>query len=212
MDYRLTAEQHHWCSCARTYTQREVTPRAAELDAQVDPAAAFSWELVEAANDANPFDPEMAAAPKFIASETAFEVTRHSLEIFGASGVMRETGTEKLLRDATIFLHSDGTNTIMRKKIATDLQNRTDEQLEDLWDWWGVSLDLDSQALVLDEVVVTGSPVCKPGEIGQALELAAQRRIEPVIGARFSLEKVVEAYCVMQSSGAFGQIVVDVGG
>src|SRR6185312_4785181 len=28
-----------------------VVPRAAELDAQVDPAAAFSWEIVEAADE-----------------------------------------------------------------------------------------------------------------------------------------------------------------
>jgi len=77
----------------------------------------------------------MAAAPKLVASVTAFEVTRHALEVFGGSGVMREVGMEKLLRDATIFLHSDGTNTIMRKKIASDLAARSDEQLDRMWDW-----------------------------------------------------------------------------
>jgi hypothetical protein len=48
---------------------------------------------------------------------------------------MREVGMEKLMRDATIFLHSDGTNTVIRKKIAADLRNRVDGALGGLWDW-----------------------------------------------------------------------------
>jgi predicted peroxiredoxin len=37
--------------------------------------------------------------------------------------------------DATIFLHSDGTNTVMRKKVAADLRRRVDGQLDSLWDF-----------------------------------------------------------------------------
>jgi alkylation response protein AidB-like acyl-CoA dehydrogenase len=55
--------------------------------------------------------------------------------MFGGSGVMRETGIEKLMRDATIFLHSDGTNTVMRKKIAADLRTRVNGSPDSLWDW-----------------------------------------------------------------------------
>lgn len=106
-----------------------------QLWAQLEVARTYTFRAAWASDHADPFDPKMAAAPKLIASETAFEVTRRSLEIFGGSGVMREVGMEKLLRDATIFLHSDGTNTIMRKKIAVDLARRTDEQLLALWDW-----------------------------------------------------------------------------
>jgi hypothetical protein len=41
------------------------------------------------------------------------------------------------MRDATIFLHSDGTNTVMRKKIAADLRARVNGNgaLDALWDW-----------------------------------------------------------------------------
>jgi alkylation response protein AidB-like acyl-CoA dehydrogenase len=106
-----------------------------QLWAQLEAARTYVFRAAWASDHADPFDPKMAAAPKLIASETSFEVTRHSLEIFGGAGVMREAGMEKLLRDATIFLHSDGTNTIMRRKIAADLRNRTDEQLDELWDW-----------------------------------------------------------------------------
>ena len=106
-----------------------------QLWASLETARTYAFRAAWAADHADPFDPKMAAAPRLIAAETAFEVTRRSLEIFGGAGVMREVGMEKLLRDATIFLHSDGTNTVMRKKIAADLQNRTDQQLLDLWDW-----------------------------------------------------------------------------
>lgn len=106
-----------------------------QLWASLETARTYVYRAAWASDHADPFDPKMAAAPKLIASETSFEVTRHALEIFGGSGVMREVGMEKLLRDATIFLHSDGTNTIMRMKIAADLANRTDEQLDELWDW-----------------------------------------------------------------------------
>jgi NADPH:quinone reductase-like Zn-dependent oxidoreductase len=39
----------------------------------------------------------------------------------------------------------------------------------------------------------------------------AQRRVEPVIGARFDLEDTAEAYRVMQRNEVFGRIVVDIG-
>ncbi|MDQ4038097.1 MAG: alcohol dehydrogenase catalytic domain-containing protein [Actinomycetota bacterium] len=74
----------------------------------------------------------------------------------------------------------------------------------------GVTFELDPRSLVLDEVVITGSRYASRAEIGQALELVAQRRVEAVIGARFDLADVAEAYRVMQSNGAFGRIVVDV--
>jgi len=107
----------------------------AQLYSELETARTYVFRAAWAADHAKEFDPKMAAVPKLIASEVAFEVTRQSLEMFGGSGVMREVGMEKLLRDATIFLHSDGTNTVMRKKIAADLRGRSDTQLDELWDW-----------------------------------------------------------------------------
>jgi len=43
--------------------------------------------------------PQDGGGPKLVASQIAFDVTRASLEMFGGSGVMRETGMEKLMRD-----------------------------------------------------------------------------------------------------------------
>jgi alkylation response protein AidB-like acyl-CoA dehydrogenase len=107
----------------------------AEMYSQMEAARTYVFRAAWASDHAEPFDPKMAAMPKLIASQVAFEVTRGSLEMFGGSAVMKEVGMEKLMRDATIFLHSDGTNTVMRKKVAADLRNRVDGQLDSLWDF-----------------------------------------------------------------------------
>jgi alkylation response protein AidB-like acyl-CoA dehydrogenase len=107
----------------------------AEMYSQLEMARTYVFRAAWAADRPEAFDPKMAAVPKLVASQIAFEVTRGSLEMFGGSGVMREIGMEKLMRDATIFLHSDGTNTVMRKKIAADLRNRTSGALGELWDF-----------------------------------------------------------------------------
>ena len=72
----------------------------------------------------------------------------------------------------------------------------------------GQTLALDPAPLVLDEIVVTGSRYATRAEIARTLALVAQRRVEPVIGARFDLDDTAEAYRVMQANEAFGRIVV----
>lgn len=58
---------------------------------------------------------------KLYASEAVFGVCKRAMELHGGSGAMRETGVEKHLRDASIFLHMDGTNDVHRFKIAKAL-------------------------------------------------------------------------------------------
>ncbi|HKY78315.1 MAG TPA: acyl-CoA dehydrogenase family protein [Acidimicrobiia bacterium] len=121
----------------RVIEHDDIGVQFAEMYSQLESARTYVFRAAWAADHAKLFDPKMAAMPKLLASQVAFDVTRASLEMFGGSGVMRETGMEKLMRDATIFLHSDGTNTVMRKKIAADLRARVDGNgaLDALWDW-----------------------------------------------------------------------------
>jgi D-arabinose 1-dehydrogenase-like Zn-dependent alcohol dehydrogenase len=74
----------------------------------------------------------------------------------------------------------------------------------------GVTFELDPRPFVLDEVVVTGSRYATRADIAASLDLVAQGRVEPVIGARYPLTEVAEAYRVMQANEAFGRIVVDI--
>lgn len=121
----------------RVIDHDDIGVQFAEMYSQLESARTYVFRAAWAADNAKAFDPKMAAMPKLLASQVAFDVTRASLEMFGGSGVMRETGMEKLMRDATIFLHSDGTNTVMRKKIAADLRARAagNGALDALWDW-----------------------------------------------------------------------------
>ena len=73
----------------------------------------------------------------------------------------------------------------------------------------GASLSVDPTGLILDEVAITGSRYATRAEIACTLDLVAQRRVEAVIGARFSLDDVAGAYRAMQGNEVFGRIVVD---
>jgi alcohol dehydrogenase, propanol-preferring len=73
----------------------------------------------------------------------------------------------------------------------------------------GVSVELDPATLLFEEVVVTGSRYATRAEIAQTLELVAQGRVTPVIGARYPLERTAEAYRAMQANEVFGRILVE---
>ena len=73
----------------------------------------------------------------------------------------------------------------------------------------GTALSVDPAGLIIDEIVVTGSRYATRAEIARTLDLVAQRRVEPVIGARFGLEDTAEAYRAMRGNEVFGRIVVE---
>ena len=56
------------------------------------------------------WDRTLGALPKAMASQAAWKIATWCLEIHGGYGYMKETGVEKLVRDAAAFLHSDGVN------------------------------------------------------------------------------------------------------
>jgi len=56
------------------------------------------------------FDLRLARSIKPFCSKVVMNVTLEAMQMFGGSGVMRDVGMEKLVRDAAIFLHSDGAN------------------------------------------------------------------------------------------------------
>jgi alkylation response protein AidB-like acyl-CoA dehydrogenase len=76
---------------------------------------------------------KLGIIPKLVASERCFDNARVALESWGGAGIMREHGIEKLLRDAAIWVHSDGTMIIMRLKIADQL-GAFSGPAYDLWD------------------------------------------------------------------------------
>jgi alkylation response protein AidB-like acyl-CoA dehydrogenase len=64
------------------------------------------------------WDPTLGAYPKVIAHQTTWKVVSKALELFGGTGYMRESGIEKLVRDAAAFSHSDGVDRSLLLKGA----------------------------------------------------------------------------------------------
>jgi len=58
---------------------------------------------------------------KVYASEEVLEVCKHAMELHGGNGTMLEFGIEKLYRDATMYLHMDGTVDVTNFKIVKNL-------------------------------------------------------------------------------------------
>jgi len=58
---------------------------------------------------------------KCFISEEVLKVAQHAMELHGGNGVMLEFGIEKIYRDASIFLHMDGTTDISRFKVVKGL-------------------------------------------------------------------------------------------
>ncbi|NUT96941.1 MAG: acyl-CoA/acyl-ACP dehydrogenase [Saccharothrix sp.] len=94
----------------------------ADMYLNVDVSRTYIWRAAWQARTPETFDPVLAVAPKLITSERTFDSARKAMELWGGAGVMRENGIEKLLRDAAIWLHSDGTNIILRERMANLLR------------------------------------------------------------------------------------------
>ena len=56
------------------------------------------------------FDVLLAKTVKCFCSQVSMKVALGAMQMFGGNGAMRDVGMEKLVRDAVIFLHSDGLN------------------------------------------------------------------------------------------------------
>lgn len=96
-----------------------VAQRVARMRMLVDASRAYVQRAAWMADHRERgWDPTMGALPKVFASEAAWEVVTAALELHGGYGYMRDTGMEKLVRDAAAFLHSDGANGSLLLKAA----------------------------------------------------------------------------------------------
>ena len=59
--------------------------------------------------------------PKFLHLKKLLKVCQHAMELHGGMGAMLDAGIEKLVRDASIFLHMDATVDISHFKIVKAL-------------------------------------------------------------------------------------------
>ena len=98
-----------------------VATRLADMATDIEVTRSFVRHAARMVELRAPTRRRLAYMAKLHAAEMVFRVARHAVELHGGLGVMRHAGIDRYLRDATLFLHLDGTNDIHRLKVATEL-------------------------------------------------------------------------------------------
>jgi alkylation response protein AidB-like acyl-CoA dehydrogenase len=95
----------------------------AEMARDVAGARALTREAA-AAKDRGENIAEVSSLAKWTASDVAMRVATDAVQLFGASGYSRETGMERLMRDAKGAQIYEGTNQIHREIVAGEVLKR----------------------------------------------------------------------------------------
>jgi alkylation response protein AidB-like acyl-CoA dehydrogenase len=94
----------------------------AEMYVKIEAARYLTWKACWNLQNEDYLDPRMLKAPKIFASEVAKEVALAALAIHGGSGVMRDVGIEKIVRDAITLLPVYAPNDVNLLYIARMLE------------------------------------------------------------------------------------------
>ena len=89
----------------------------AEMAREVAAARAVTHEAARAKDRGEPIG-ELSSLAKWTASDAAMRVATDAVQLFGASGYSRETGIERLMRDAKGAQIYEGTNQVHRLIVA----------------------------------------------------------------------------------------------
>ena len=95
----------------------------AEMSRDVEAARALTRQAAAAKDRSEPLG-EASSLAKWTASDTAMRVTTDAVQLFGGAGYSRETGIERLMRDAKGAQIYEGTNQIHRLIVADELFKR----------------------------------------------------------------------------------------
>ena len=95
----------------------------AEMAREVAAARAVTREAARAKDRGEPLA-EVSSIAKWTASDAAMRVATDAVQLFGASGYSRETGVERLMRDAKGAQIYEGTNQIHRLIVTDELLRR----------------------------------------------------------------------------------------
>jgi hypothetical protein len=98
-----------------------VALRLAQMSIKLDAASALVRQAARAVDEGWPEANRLCNEVKVFTSQEVFEVCTNAMELHGGSGSMIETGIEKYLRDASVFLHMDATVDISCFKIVKEL-------------------------------------------------------------------------------------------
>ena len=106
----------------RTLIKHQATAiRLAEMATKICAVRGLLKEAAAAVDSNSPDADVLCNMVKLYASEAVLEVCKHAMELHGGNGTMLDFGIEKLYRDASMFLHMDGTVDVTKFKIVKAL-------------------------------------------------------------------------------------------
>jgi butyryl-CoA dehydrogenase len=91
------------------------------MQARVDAARLLVYRAAVAKDQKQPYG-TFAAMAKLVASETASDVTRRCVQLYGGYGYTREYPVERMMRDAKITEIYEGTSEVQRMVISAALK------------------------------------------------------------------------------------------
>jgi len=109
--------------------QQAVALMLGQMALRIDAARLQIWKAAWLADRRDSEARIAGLLAKVNASETAFEACRLAAEILGGASIMYEHPVEKYLRDATSFLHSDGTNQLCLLRAVRAMAGQAPERL-----------------------------------------------------------------------------------
>jgi alkylation response protein AidB-like acyl-CoA dehydrogenase len=98
-----------------------VALRLAEMATKICAIRGLLREASRAVDENLPEAEVLCNMVKLFASEAVLDVCRHAMELHGGNGTMLDFGIEKLYRDASMYLHMDGTVDVTKFKIVKNL-------------------------------------------------------------------------------------------
>lgn len=117
---RYAAEREQFGKKLREF--EGVSFKLARMTARIESARLVALKAAWLKDQGQPFGKEASIA-KLLASETAVDVTRDAIQIFGGNGYSREYPVERLYRDAKITEIYEGTSEIQQLVISRALFN-----------------------------------------------------------------------------------------
>ena len=98
-----------------------VASRLADMATKVSAVRGLVMQAAKAVDQNTADSDALCNMAKVFASEEILKVCQHAMELHGGMGAMLDAGIEKLVRDASIFLHMDATVDISHFKIVKAL-------------------------------------------------------------------------------------------
>jgi alkylation response protein AidB-like acyl-CoA dehydrogenase len=121
LDHALTYAQQREQFGHRIIDFQAIQFKLADMATEIEAARLLIRRAAFAKDQGQPYS-QWAAMAKVFASETAMNATTQCVQVHGGYGYIRETGVERLMRDAKITQIYEGTSEIQRVVIARALQ------------------------------------------------------------------------------------------